>query len=83
MNVDVGYDSWRIVAVRRGSCKCYPVGVMASAHKRFTIAICRAWNFLDLRPGWFLDLDNVEVGKGFEDDICDERVLANVLRKDS
>jgi len=38
-NVDVEYDSWRIIAVRRGFCKCYPVGVMASAHKRFTIAI--------------------------------------------
>jgi len=38
MNVDIGNDPWEIFVVRRNSCKRDPVGMMASAHKRFPFA---------------------------------------------
>jgi len=54
-NVYICNDSWKIIAVRRESCKCDPIGMMASSYERFSLAVCGAQNFSYFRPRWFLD----------------------------
>jgi len=55
MNVYICNDSWRIIAVQRESCKCDPIGVMASSYERFSLAVSRTRNFSYFGPRWFLD----------------------------
>jgi len=78
-NIDIGNDSWRVVTVCRKSCKHNPIGVVTSIHKRFTLAIRRAWSFSYFGPRWFLDKYYVKLRKCFKYSVCDEGVLANVL----
>ncbi len=53
--------------------------MVACAHKWFTIAIQRTWDFANFRPEQFLDKKDIELILGFKDDIDDDRVLVNIL----
>ena len=80
-NVNIGNDSWKVLTVGRRPSKSDPIGIMACAHKRFAIAIQRTWDFANFRLGQFLDKKDIELILGFKNDIDDDGVLANVLRK--
>ena len=54
-NVNISDDSWKVLAVGRKPCKSDPIGMMACAHKQFTITIRRTWDFANFRPRRFLD----------------------------
>jgi len=80
-NVNIGNGSWEVSTVGRRPSKSDPIRMMACAHKRFAIAIQRTWDFANFRLGRFLDKKNIELILGFKDGVDDDRVLANVLRK--
>ena len=80
-NVNIGNDSWKVLTVGRRPSKSDPIGMVACAHKWFTIAIQRTWDFVNFRPGWFLDKKDIELILGFKDGIDDDGVLANILQK--
>ena len=80
-NVNIGNDSWKVLTVGRRPSKSDPIGMVARAHKRFAIAIRRTWDFANFRPGQFLNEKDIELILGFKNGIDDDRVLANVLRK--
>ena len=81
MNVNIGDDSWKVLTVGRRPSKSNPIGMVACAHKQFAIAIRRTWDFVNFRPERFLDKKDIKLILGFKDDIDDDGVLVNVLRK--
>ena len=79
MNINIRNYSWEVIFVLRNSCEHYPIGVVAEANKRFAFTIRRAGNFLNFRPGWFLDEKDVKLRVRFENGVGDKRVLSNIL----
>ena len=79
MNVNIGDGSWKVSTVRRRPSKSNSIRMMACAHKWFTIAIQRTWDFANLRPEQFLDKKDIKLILGFKDGVDDDGVLANVL----
>ena len=54
-NIDIRNDSWEIIFILRDSCKRNPIGVMVGANKWLSFTVRRAGDFLNFRPGRFLD----------------------------
>jgi len=61
MYVNIGNDSREFFIVWRDSSKRDPVGMVASAHKRFPLAAWSTRNLTDFGPQQFLNLDDVEM----------------------
>jgi len=54
---------------------------MVSFHKRFSIANRRTGDFTNFGPRRFLDENDVELVLGLKENVDDEGVFANILRK--
>ena len=81
MNVNIRNDSRRVIIVFGVSWECDPIRVVAGPNEQFTFTIIGTREFSNLRPGRFLDKDNVELGIWFEYRTSDDWILSNVLRE--